>query len=302
MKIVAILVAFLTLVGPAYAQEISEYRVKTYVTDLTLQEEISLTLVNTHETELAELTYPFNGMVRDLKVYDPLGELESSSAYRSGKTYITCTFRRPLSSGENQTVTYKFSLYGQIERKENIYILSTAHSLLANVKNFYLTITLPEGYGVAKEGISPLPVEVGSDGRKVILRWRIEEPIPTELRGFKVIVLYEKLVMPWWKGREVYLSLIPLAAILVVGAVLLYKRKGRGLEEKIEILKGDEREIMKLIIEKDGIDQREIQRKTEFSKTKVSKILSELEKRGVIRKEPVGRRNKIFLAKKLKET
>ena len=71
--------------------------------------------------------------------------------------------------------------------------------------------------------------------------------------------------------------------------------------KKIDILKGDEQAILKLVMEEDGIDQRKIQEITDFSKAKVSKIISELEKRGVVRKEQIGRRNKIYLAGKLRE-
>ncbi|MFV2040863.1 MAG: helix-turn-helix transcriptional regulator [Candidatus Hydrothermarchaeales archaeon] len=44
-----------------------------------------------------------------------------------------------------------------------------------------------------------------------------------------------------------------------------------------------------------------MQRKTDFSKTKVSKILSELERREAIRKESMGKKNKIYLTEKLKD-
>jgi uncharacterized membrane protein len=73
------------------------------------------------------------------------------------------------------------------------------------------------------------------------------------------------------------------------------------IQEKIDILKEDEQLILKIVAEDDGIDQREIQRRTDFSKTKVSKILTELEKREAIRKESMGKKNKIYLTQKLKE-
>ena len=117
-------------------------------------------------------------------------------------------------------------------------------------------------------------------------------------------MLYENLLgekPPWWEGKENYIYLAILAVMLAASVYLFRRFKRKRTNDKIDILKEDEQAIMRLIIEKDGIDQREIQRVTDFSKTKVSKILSELEKRGVIRKEQAGRRNKIFLTKKLRE-
>ena len=202
-------------------------------------------------------------------------------------------------------ITYRFYLDDQITRKETTYILTATHSLLANVKNFDFTIVLPEGYGIAGESVSPHPSKFISDGRHVILEWDLHEPIPPELREFDAIVLYENLLgekLPWWHGRENYIYLVIIAAAAFASFRLIRRlRITKKTNDKIDILRDDEQSIMRLIIDNDGIDQREIQRETDFSKTKVSKILTELEKRGVIRKEQVGRRNKIFLTKKLRE-
>ncbi len=91
--------------------------------------------------------------------------------------------------------------------------------------------------------------------------------------------------------------------MLFIFAILLFirLRTHESIEGKIDILKEDEQLILKIVAEEDGIEQREIQRRTDFSKTKVSKILAELDKRGAIRKETVGKKNKIYLTEKLKD-
>lgn len=292
----------------AQAQEITDYKAEVEVAaESALQQEISLTIFNDYNTALTELSYPFAGEVNILRVYDSSGDLSFSFAYRGGKTYITCTFRNPLPSGKNYTITYKFITPKQIEPQEgNAYLLSTTYSLLANVRNFELDVILPEGYGLMKPGAIPEPTKVSSDGRRVILSWDVREPIPPWLREFKVAVRYEWL--GWYFNY--YILLLGIAIMGLIFAYRYLKEEGisiadildrkKYLIDKIEILKEDEQVILKLIVEQDGVDQREIQRKTNFSKTKVSKILSELEKRGNIRKEPYGRRNKIFLTSKLK--
>ncbi len=300
-----ILVSFLSY---AYAQEITEYKAEVEVAaESALRQEISLTIFNNHDTALAELSYPFAGEVRTLGVYDSFGDLDFSFAYKGGKTYISSVFRKPLPPGKNYTITCKFITPEQIEPQGgDAYLLSTTHYLLANVKNFELTIVLPEGYGLMKPGAIPEPAKVSSDGRKVIVSWDVREPIPPWLREFKVAVRYEWL--GWYFNYYILIALgIALGLIYAykyikeeeISLADLFDRK-KYLIDKIEILKEDEQAILKLIVEQDGIDQREIQRKTDFSKTKVSKILSELEKRGNIRKEPYGRRNKIFLTDKIK--
>ncbi|MEE8167384.1 MAG: winged helix-turn-helix transcriptional regulator [Candidatus Hydrothermarchaeales archaeon] len=324
MKKIAILM-FLVFLPITHALEITEYDAKVELSDMTPLESISLTMINTHESPVTELSYPFNSKAADLSVSDVSGEISSSSEYKGKKTFITTYFREPLTTEESYTMTYKFLSSGHVTKKENTYILSTSHSLLANVKNFRLSIVLPEGYGITEEGVSPEPVEIVSDGRKVILKWDYREPIPTGLREFRVIVLFERLVVPELVVPEIvetgttaaekndiyFYTSVFLAALLILlilkymkeedVSLRHYLKRRRYIEGKIDILKEDEQAIMKMVIEKDGIDQREIQRETDFSKTKVSKILSELEKRGAITKRQVGRRNKIYLTQTLKE-
>ena len=305
MKIGILIGLLFFLASPAFALNIEEYQAKAHIVDSKLVEEVTIRIYNDKEEPLARFTYPFGGKLNNLTVSDSAGELEYSSKYAGEKTYVTSTLREPLVTDRAYDITYKFYLDEQITQKETTYILSTTHSLLANVKTFDFTIALPEGYGITGPRVSPHTEKFVSDGRRVVIEWNLHEPIPPELREFDAIVLYENLLgekLPWWEGKENYIYLI-ITAVVLVASVNLSKRfrKKKQTKNKIDILKEDEQAIMRLILEKDGIDQREIQRETDFSKTKVSKILSELEKRRVIRKEQAGRRNKIFLTKELKE-
>lgn len=273
-----------------------------------VQEKVTMVFSNTQNTPLKEVSYPFSAELVNLRVFDALGELNFSTSVRSGKTYVTVTFREPLKPAQNQTVTYEYTPIKTIQKREgNSFILTSAQSILANVKNFKLVVFLPEGYVLSAEGMVPESKDILSDGRSVILIWEITEPIPAELKGdFKVVVFYERL--GWYPN--IYQVTALLFVILGV-AFYAYRRKKTRIEEaekekevysKIDILKEDEQSILRLIIENNGIDQREVIRLTGFSKAKVSKILAELEKRGAIRKEQHGRRNKVFLTEKIKES
>ncbi len=325
MRKIAILV-LLILLPAAQALEIVDYEARVELSDMTPHEEVRLVLLNTDESPVGELSYPFSGRAVNLTVSDSSGEITSSLEYKGGKAFSTTQFRKAMFKDNSYTLTYNFETREGLSKKENTYILATTHTLLANVENFKLSIVLPEGYGITDEGVSPKPERMSSDGRKVILNWDYRKPIPTELREFKVIVLYEKLLQeepivvikevevektePEGYGVYPYLVAV-LSALVIVTLVMYLREKGfsptnylarrRYIEGKIDILKEDEQSILKMVIEEDGIDQRDIQRVSDFSKTKVSKILSELEKRGAITKQQVGRRNKIFLAKRMKE-
>ncbi|MBS3152148.1 hypothetical protein J4230_01925 [Candidatus Woesearchaeota archaeon] len=70
-------------------------------------------------------------------------------------------------------------------------------------------------------------------------------------------------------------------------------------EQKFEImlkaLTAEERQLMQIIREQEGITQSTLRIKTDFSKTKLSFVLADLEKKGLIKKEISGKTNKLYI-------
>lgn len=81
-------------------------------------------------------------------------------------------------------------------------------------------------------------------------------------------------------------------------------KKGR-IEKNIEILEkvlnNDEMLLFKMIIENEGITQDSLRFSTNFSKSKVSAIITELEKNGLIYREKLGRTYRLYAANWLKK-
>ena len=321
-KLLFFLVIASLLTGAGYAQEIVEYRANAEVEGVQLKESVTISVFNNHEIGLSRLTYPFSGQVENLKTFDDEGGLESSVEPRGGSNYVTTVLRKPLVFEEQADVLYEFTDPSAVTFFNGTYILSTSFPLLANVKMFDLTLRLPEGTGLNDPDVDvvPAPSEITSDGRAVILKWR--ESNPSE---FRIFVRYEPLPPPVETttttttiatpqptpevpvnqnqlfNEALILSLSIFMFITFAVLFVMKLRTRKSIQNKIEILKEDEQQILTLVAEEDGIEQREIQRRTDFSKTKVSKILSELEKREAIRKESMGKKNKIYLTQKLKE-
>lgn len=63
----------------------------------------------------------------------------------------------------------------------------------------------------------------------------------------------------------------------------------------IKALTNDEQALLKLIREEEGITQTSLRHKTRISKTKLSLILKDLEKKNIIKKEIYGKTNKIYM-------
>src|SRR3989304_3968085 len=96
---------FFLLLPLGSAQEISIYEVSLNLTeaagsiirpgtDFDAQKEVYFDFLNNHEEELTNFSYPFNGRVEGLEVRDSTEVLNYSSAYQSGRTYITIQLKR----------------------------------------------------------------------------------------------------------------------------------------------------------------------------------------------------------------
>jgi DNA-binding MarR family transcriptional regulator len=104
-----------------------------------------------------------------------------------------------------------------------------------------------------------------------------------------------------------------LALLLALGAYLLFFEKSqKAVLSKIEeidkktkeeekfsfLLKGlddDEKKVIMAVKEQDGIEQSTLRIRTNMSKAKLSIVLSELEKKELIKKVPKGKTNRIYL-------
>ena len=74
-------------------------------------------------------------------------------------------------------------------------------------------------------------------------------------------------------------------------------------DEKFEILlKGldeDEKKVIKAVREQDGITQQTLRLRTDLHKSKLSIVLDSLESKGLIKRVPEGKTNKVFIKAKL---
>jgi uncharacterized membrane protein len=317
-----ILLIIVAYTGTAVGQEILGYSVHIDVSRVRLNQEVTIQISNLHETELNKFTYPFPVQIENIKTYDETGGLQSQVVIQGGKKYVTTELRDSINFGENATVLFDFEDPTSLTFFNGTYLLSTSFPLLANVRQFDLTLKLPQGTGLKDPAVDvvPAPSEITSDGRVVILKWIANNP-----SDFRIFVRFETIqpqmtsttttttststtttiLLEDESGGEFIKGFITGSSAFVflifVFLIVVRLKSRKRIDEKIDILKEDEQLILKMVALEDGIEQRQIQRNTDFSKTKVSKILAELEKRGAIRKETMGKKNKIYLTEKLKE-
>ncbi|RMD66976.1 hypothetical protein D6817_02840 [Candidatus Pacearchaeota archaeon] len=86
---------------------------------------------------------------------------------------------------------------------------------------------------------------------------------------------------------------------LVVGGLIVYlfeeKINKQQLKKILKILPKDERKVMQVLIERNEIEQNKLQTFTELSKVKVSRVVANLEQRGIVEKKKHGYTNLIIL-------
>mgnify|MGYP001615807833 FL=1 len=75
--------------------------------------------------------------------------------------------------------------------------------------------------------------------------------------------------------------------------------KGERFKILLEGLDEDEKKIMQAVKEQDGISQSTLRYRIDLSKSKLSMVLSQLEKKGLISKVKKGKINNVFLKKAL---
>ena len=96
---------------------------------------------------------------------------------------------------------------------------------------------------------------------------------------------------------EVYLIA---GASMVVGAfvVLLFqtRRGGKEIEQVLKILPHDERTVVKILLDNNGkIEQNYMVVLSGFNKVRISRLVAELEARGVLEKRKLGNTNYLML-------
>lgn len=312
IKSFILLLSLLMLLSQVAAQEIS-YDITISLSEDSAHEILKITVNNTGELPLEDFSYELPGDAIDIKVYDAFGDLSPEIVY-GANVVINSDFRAPVQPGKKEVITIEFDTAELISFNGREYIFSALFSPPARyTKRFLLRLELPRGMGLpnpissgARTDIAPLPDETISDGTTTAFVWDVA---PGE--DFAAFVRYMPLISvstsppstppPSTSVRSVGYPLIVFVLLAVLLGAYYFKRKKEAVKEKTEFMKDDEKTVIELIKGNEGIVQKRLVESTGFSKAKISKIVSELEKRKIVRVEKVGRRNKLFLTEEFKK-
>lgn len=202
---------------------------------------------------------------------------------------------------ENFTVDIKYSFSGLVYQRGNTRTFRYSHPIYRPTENFYLRVDLPAGAGLTDSNssdpaISPQDGETGSDGRRIFVAWEKEPQIGDTL-SFSVD--YQGLTD---EGTD-YLRIFGMVFVILLfaGAVYLYWRRmnRESIESVYGDLSDDELDVVELLKENDGeMLQKDVVDSSDYSKAKISGVVSDLVEKDIVEKEKEGRSNKLKISGK----
>lgn len=188
---------------------------------------------------------------------------------------------------------------------------------LETVEHLQVSLSLSEGYELklpvneylGSGSVYPKPSGITSDGQRIKITWNREDFKPED--EFSILVVFKEKIN-WWLWGGVVAALLILVGIALSRSQSHKKTQERpvhetSIEKREEVkkdldisehLKEEEKQVIQILKNKEGFcEQGTIRFIGNFSKAKLSRVLSELEARNVIYKEIKGNKNLIHLKK-----
>ena len=286
LLLIALISLFLGLVS---GTSIAEENVTVDLED----ESVSATL-DIEELTSSSFNYITNHPVREMQVEINDRDLDCEFEEMTLGGEIRC----PTDLRENFTVNIDYKTSGLTRSVNGVNIFRYSQSIYRPIEEYNFRVSLPEGTGIIDQENISTPViepsggEVGSEGRRIHVEWR-DQPSLGDTMSYQVT--YEQLSPDY---ENVVLAIV--ALILAVGVYRFYLRQRSISKSKkaLESLTEDEREVFDILLEEEDMLQKDIVDASEYSKAKISGVISSLEEEDLIEKEKEGRSNRIYVKQK----
>jgi uncharacterized membrane protein len=281
-------IAALILLGMVYTASGTIVESENITVDL--QEQQVEKEIRFKELTSNRMTYLTNHPVRNLEVTIEAREADCSFDEFDLGGEISCE----TDIYENFTTKISYDTSGLVTSQENINIFRYSQSIARPTNNYRLRVILPSGAVLVDEENVSTPViypergEVGTEGRKIHVEWNQDPPLGETL-NFEVV--YENL------DQEYNGYLVPslIAAVIILSLIIGYRYRDKLSKVRDDSLPEDQQSVMKLLRENGDMLQKDIVDESEYSKAKISGLVSKLEEKDLIEKEKEGRSNRIKL-------
>ncbi|RMF05309.1 hypothetical protein D6764_05060 [Candidatus Woesearchaeota archaeon] len=201
------------------------------------------------------------------------------------------------------------------------YVFSRTLNFPGKVERMEYSVFLPPGYILGNKdmtsdpSIVPSASEIKTDGTSIIVVWKEAKPVLPQrfylkYHGHESMESAKSEIINELSEWAVLLLISIFACLgFLAGFLLGTKKKRMPLEEAsllekyvpASLLSPDEKEIIRVIKEsKNTITQKEITRQLNWSKSKVSALMTNLEHKKIVQREKIGRNYKVQLVKEVR--
>lgn len=291
MKKLLIAVLFLALlIETVSAQEIVFLGVDTIIHDKKCENEITITLKNFSKFEWV-LFFPienFNYSGKKAKCEIESREISKIKCLIFSKNLTTITFRFETKTFVKKVDENKFSFLADF---------SVPHL----IKKVVVMIKLPEKCNFENvKNVLPYPTDIKSDGKKIFAIWTFNNVTNYPLRfSFIFECAKKESFLPSLLFSGYFFAGLIIAILL---AYISYYKKRKHVKIVLSILDPSERKVLEILSKYEKpINQKKIVEETNFSKAKVSRIISSLLERKIVKVERRGRNNYVELRENIKK-
>ncbi len=290
----------LILVCNARAVEIKSYKIVSEVEGVDVREDLFITLLNDGEAELKSATLTLPRDTDILLARDTYGNLAFSVEGERTKI-LRITFSNPVSPGEERAIILglKASL---VSRKEDYNEYLLLFNPRQDIGDFEHVLRLPmdaQLFSPSESFPAIVPeADIAVEGGFTVLTWKrsLEADHP------------EVFLVRYRSDSDSILDEIAygfLAIILLVISFLIWREVGKRrrqstLLKSLKILNERERRVIAEIVKSEGIRQRELMERLGYTKSSLSKIVSKLEARELIKKVKSGKINRLYPGERIK--
>jgi hypothetical protein len=194
-------------------------------------------------------------------------------------------------SEQNGDKITNFTISDGLDRTSEGYYFIKRLKAVDNFSNFIVTLRLDAGMIANTNNIFPIGYDIKSDGQTIAFVWNYSNVKSGDDFAYFVEIenKNDSLGYGW-----IYFGFV---IVLVVAGFFVFRHLKNRTKDVDKYLLDDERKVIQLLNQAEwkGMWQKNIQNSLGFSKAKLSRMIRNLESRGLIEKIPIGNTNKVRL-------
>lgn len=265
--------------------------------DLTINTLITTKVYN-NSTKVSKYFYLFvSDQPDEIVIVDEQGNNINFTKYRVNNG-LSIKIEDIIKSNESKIYTLTYLSKGLIQKYKNNFLFSYNYKSAYELPNFNLKLILPKGYGTTSEvldPISPPTSRLFSNGQQIMIEW---DNGLHYLETNSYSVFFEKINVI---SFSLIIGIIFFILGSIFGGIILYffmKKNNKGFVAMA--LSIDEKKVLDFIIEVGNkAFQKDIGKAIDFSKPKLSKIITQLKNKKIIFSKRDGRKNLIIINNKI---